>query len=286
MNIAIILTIGRDDSLADTILDGMHQVPDVVFRTSDQEVFFDFAKTADLILLIYGKKKTDVELAERIGRWDKTVFIDGSEVGKNNRYDSDVQKAVLQGTFPEYGRINADMLRRCALYFRREKPYIDGIIPLPFGIESSYVRWNETIKKDIDFCCVFGQDEFPLLRRYVREELEAFCAREGFTCWTKKTETPEEFHQILARSKVGISVGGGGFDTMRFWEILGNNRILMTETIDIDTPLHYKRIFQFNNLFDFREQLKKVSRSFSTDSSEYEKILLEHSSKTRAMTVI
>ena len=75
MNIAIILTIGRDDSLADTILDGMHQLPDVVFRTSDQEGFFDFAKTADLILLIYGKKKTDVELAERIGRWDKTVFM-------------------------------------------------------------------------------------------------------------------------------------------------------------------------------------------------------------------
>ncbi|MEK7615666.1 MAG: hypothetical protein AAB420_00490 [Patescibacteria group bacterium] len=287
MKIGIIMALGRDDSLADILIDGFRQISDVELRTSEQEGFFEFATTADLILLVYGKKKTDAELAEKIGRWDRTVFIDGSEVGENNRYDFSVQRDVLSGDFKEYGGIRFDMLQKCALYFRREKPYINGIIPLPFGIESSYVRWNENIKKDIDFCCVFGQDEFPLLRRHVREELEKFCKENGFTCWTKKTSTPEEFHQILARSKVGVSVGGGGFDTMRFWEILGNNCILMTETIDIDRKnLNYDRIHEFGNLFDFREQLKKISQSFAIDAAEYESIMADHSSKARALTVI
>ena len=140
------------------------------------------------------------------------------------------------------------------------------------------------------------QDEYPLLRRHVREELVKFCTKNNFSCHVEKTKTPEEFHQLLARAKVGISVGGGGFDTLRFWEILGNNCLLITETIDIypldSSELEYSRIWQFGNLFDFQSQLERVGRflieEYREDSlgDEYAAIMKAHSSVARVQTIL
>ncbi len=188
------------------------------------------------------------------------------------------------------------MKERCYLYFRREKPYIDGIVPLPFGIESRYIKYDKlTTKKDIDFVCVFGRDKRPLLRRFAKEILIKFCEKEKFTYRVSETNNQDEFLNILARAKVGISVGGGGFDTARFWEILGNNCLLLTENIDIyqsdDDSLEFQNIFQFNNLYDFMYELKKIGRLLRTDYAAeryidvYDSILLKHSTRARILTV-
>ncbi|MDD5165082.1 MAG: hypothetical protein PHG25_00900 [Candidatus Pacebacteria bacterium] len=273
------------------------------------EAEFDaFARSAHLIILPFGKNTTNYELAEKIGRWDKTVFVDGGELGKDRRYDTTIRAQVEEMTYDGFGKIYADMLSKCALYFRREKPYIKGIIPLPFGIESRYlVQFDPTKKRNIDFCCIFGQDEYPILRRHATKVLEKFCKKNGFICQTKKTKgfTFEDdqkvagrdpFYEILSRSKVGISIGGGGFDTARFWEILGNDCMLLTETIDIyekdSTALNYKGIIQFKDLVDFEEKLVQVAGFLKngynqTDrSGEYAEIIKMHSSKARAMTVL
>lgn len=313
MKIAVLPTLGRFDTLADTVCDGLLQLEiagKLEFQLADPidphlslddhilsaEAFAEYARRADLIFLFYGKKKSNTDLVDKLGLWEKTCFFDGSEVGLNNRFDFAIQQAVLNGTYKNYGRVQEDMLQQCPFYFRREKPYRDGIVPLPFGIESSYVRYQPDIKKDIDFVCVFGQDEYPLLRRYVREELMRFCSKYGFSYHVEKTKTPEEFHQLLARAKVGVSVGGGGFDTLRFWEVLGNNCLLMTETIDIYQPdskeLDYSRIWQFGNLYDFRYQLERVSSFLRTEyrqdnlTDEYEAVIEAHSSIARVLEIL
>ena len=135
-----------------------------------------------------------------------------------------------------------------------------------------------------------------MLRRHVRESLEKYCQENNFTCVTKKTKTPEEFYKFLARAKVGVSVGGGGFDTFRFWEILGNNCLLMTEKIAIFEPgslaLDYRRIYQFDDLFDFQTQIDKIGHYLRTQYSqtdlkdEYETILVEHNSIARVNKII
>lgn len=310
--IAVLPTLGRGDTLTNTVCDGLMQLERdglLSFRLADpvdtylglddhvvtSDAFADYARTADLVLLSYGKKKTNSELVDKLDVWGKTIFIDGSEVGKNNRFDSSIQKAVLDGTYMEYGGIRDDILKKCRLYLRREKPYRDGIIPFPYGIESSYIRYQKSMKKDIDFVCVFGQDEYPLLRRYVREEVIRFCGENDFSYYVEPTKTPEEFRQLLARAKVGVSVGGGGFDTLRFWEIMGNNCLLMTETIDIYQPdsreLAYKRIWQFGNLFDFRYQLERLGHFIRSDyeidnlTEEYRAILEAHSSVARVQGI-
>jgi anaerobic ribonucleoside-triphosphate reductase len=101
---------------------------------------------------------------------------------------------------------------------------------------------------------------------------------------------------LLARAKVGISVGGGGFDTARFWEILANNCLLLTESIDIyqsdSKELNYKRVYQFKNLYDFKNQLEKVAGLLRNGYDqlslmpEYLKILEEHSAKHRVETIL
>ncbi len=325
--IAIIGPTEASDVLADTIFDGLLTLqktfPELSFYIPKEhnytsplqlsghelstEDFVEYAQTADLIFLMFSKRFTNFALAEMIGRWDKTIYIDGSELGKNRRYDSVIQKMVLDGTFEGNGRINAEMVEKSALYFRREKPYIENIIPLPFGVESRYLQeYFKDIKKDIDFFCVFGQDEYPPMRKYARDLVKDFCAKNNFTCHTEVTEGfsfdagkkagRSEFYRLLARSKVGISIGGGGYDTGRFWEILGNNCILLTETIDIYTPdsdaLRYERIHQFTNIYDLDSQLNKIGTFLRNGynhckmDSEYSAIMKKHSSVARVMEIL
>jgi hypothetical protein len=272
--------------------------------------FIRYASEADLIILLWSKRGTGTDLAGKIGLWGKTVFLDGSEIGKNGRHDRLIRESIIAGTYAGQGRIDEKMLQRCALYFRREKPYIRGIIPLPFGIETRYLsRYDPGKRRDIDFTCIFGQEEYPVLRRRVRERLEAFCRENSFTCATHSTrrhsffglfrtkaDGHEKFYDILSRSKVGVSVGGGGFDTLRFWEILANGCLLMTEKVDIyeegNKALDYKRVIQFKDIDDFDKKLGEVAAFLKNEydqdalAEEYENIMTAHSAKARVMAIL
>ena len=323
-SIAIILPDNNKDYLANTILDGFRAldgsgeynvqisprfvaIADYSDWELDDNAFIEFAKAADLILYIHAKYTTRA-LVDKIGLWDKTVCIDGSEVGYDNRYDAKIQSGLLDRTYRGSGSIQYDLLEKCRRYFRREKPYIKGVTPLPFGIENRFIKCDLGKKKDIDFACIFGQDEYPIMRRYSVEMLEKFCSKNGFICATAKTnsllnrdfrntKSQEKFYDILGRTKVGISIGGGGYDTLRFWEILANNCVLLTESIDIYNPnsdeLKFKRIFEFKNLFDFESRLEELGRLIRTGriqdylgQEEYAVILKKHSSAERVRSIV
>ncbi len=324
MKIAIVTPQKNGNYMVDTVLDGVHSLfleskeieyhftrgfphpfgSDVESHSLDREDFLLFAQSADIIFLGFHFNDFDTKFIEKIDRWERCIFVDGGEPKQNNRLDFLVQKNILNQTHRGPGGVLRDMYDRCALYLKREKPYFKDVIPFPFGIERRYVQ--PSIKKDIDFVCIFGQDEFPVLRRYVTELLEDFCKKNNFTYVTKKTQNftqdsrgilgREDFYTTLARAKVGISVGGGGFDTLRFWETLGNNCFLITERIDIFKPpaaeLNYSRIFQCNNLFDFAFYFEKVGALLkegylqSALEDEYKKILSRHSTKQRIIDVL
>lgn len=314
LKIAVITPIHKNDYLTDLIIDGLSRLvecgQDIIFKAPGgyngkvditdniltEEEFINFASGADLILFCWGKDNTNLDLACKINRFNQTVFLDGSEVGGNRRLDSQIQRQLLTGIYQGNGRVDNKLLEKCALYFKREKPYLPGVKPFPFGIESRYIAYSPEIKKDLDFVCVFGQEDYPPLRRYVRETLEDFCQKNNFICHTSKTDSQAEFYKLLARAKVGISVGGGGYDTARFWEILGNNCMLLTETIDIYEPgsdrLKFDRIWQFNNLFDFQYQLEKISKHLREKyeqaelEKEYEEILKHHSAWARVEEIL
>lgn len=326
--IAVVTPKNKNDYLTDTVIDGLldlrrennnlefyipssyqYDLGETDIRLNDSK-FLEFASGADLILFMRGKdnikknfifftlteNNTDYEKINKIDRFDKTVFIDGSELGGDRRYDSKIQKDLIEGIYGGRGAIELDMEKKCAMYFRREKPYIRNIIPFPFGIEREYKKYySDNINKDVDFFCVFGDSNYAPLRKEVRDILVDFCNKNNFTYFTEKTDK-DNFYKMLARSKVGISVGGGGFDTARFWEILGNNCILLTENIDIYEPnsnrLKYERIWQFKNSSEFRLNLDQIGKYLRNQydqgnlNPEYQTILNDHSSKSRVLEVL
>jgi hypothetical protein len=324
IKIAVILPFGRGHYTANTLLDGLFSLrqsgrldfkisPDYPAPFSlegaslSRELFSDYAKEADLIFLVYAKHGNNMELARSIDCFHKTIFIDGSELGGDRRYDAAIARAVVEGRYEGDGAIHAKMQKECPLYFRREKPYLDGIIPFPFGIERRYVRYNHNVKKDIDFVCIFGQEEYPALRKEAKEWLVAYCKKEGLVAVTEQTKGfsfddatkkagREDYYDFLARAKVGVSIGGGGFDTARFWEVLANNCILLTESIDIYEPgshaLSYSRIHQFKNMYDFAYHVKNITAFLRSgydpmaNFSEYENILSKHSSLARVEEIL
>jgi len=50
----------------------------------------------------------------------------------------------------------------------------------------------------------------------------------------------EEYFQLLARSKMGLSIRGAGFDTVRYWEIVAAKRLLVSETPYIHIPHNFE----------------------------------------------
>lgn len=324
MKIALITPEHKEDYLTNTIIDGLlalAETGDLNWATPvgyqsyldfsahqlERTAFIDFAKAADLIFLCWGKDNTNLSLAIEIDCFDKTIYIDGSEPGGNRRYDQAIQAKILAGDKATRGAIDRELLAKCPLYFRRERPYVEGIKPLPFGIERRYLTaYRPGQEKDIDFFCIFGQTEFPPLRAEVQQSLQKFCQAHNLKCVTEptsgfslsgdKSAGRDEFYQLLARSKVGISVGGGGFDTARFWEILANNCLLLTESIAIYKPgskeLKYQRIRPFKDLIEFEQQLEKMADYLQTEhpkaslNSEYQEILVQHSTKARVETIL
>ncbi len=331
--IAVVTPTQRDDFYVDTVLDGLSELqkenPNLEFYYPDyypssdnstyptpkgfskearmsREKLLSFAKGADLIILGHGKYGIDYDFVEEIDGWNKTVFIDGSEIGKNKWRDLTLQLEIIRGTYEGPGAPNKKMQKLCRAYFRREKPYTNGMIPFPLGIESRYSKhYDPNKEKDIDFACMFGQEDFPLTRKYAGELVEKFCKKNGFTYHTKKTHklpisrgplSQEKYLKTLARTKVGISTGAAGYDSRRFWEILGNNCLVIAERFDLFEPdsdaMNYKRIFQYNNLYDLEYQLEKVGEFLRNGYNqeglnvEYKEILKRHSTKARVMTII
>lgn len=292
--IAVIPPINKPDYTANTVIDGLIELQgEVEFRMLanptpfpvdeyilKEKDFVTYAKAADLVILCWGKNSTSLKVAEAINAWEKIVFVDGSELGKNNRFDQALQEKVLKMEYDGQGAIDKEMLAKCKRYFRREKPYVNGILPFPFGIERRYrTYFNQNSKRDIDFVCIFGQEDYPKMRKEVRLIVEDFSKKNGFKSATKKTSGftfddnyktagRDEFYQLLSRAKVGVSVGGGGYDTARFWEIYGNGCLLLTEKIDIEMPegqgLDYSRIVEFKDTEEFKIKLEEVAQKIKT----------------------
>lgn len=326
--IAVVTPTERDDFYCDTVLDGLWWIwrenPELAFRYPDyyphpfekeftkkfglsKKELFNFAKNADMIILSHGKYGRDDAFIDALNEWNKTVYVDGSEIGKNKWREPELQMQIIKGEYMGRGAPDKEMQKKCRLYFRREKPYTNGMIPFPLGIESRFMKYYDSSKeKDIDFSCIFGQELYPITRKYTTELTEKFCKENGFICHTKKTYklpliergpySPDKSHEIWARTKVGVSTGAAGYDSRRFWEILGNNCLVIAERFDLYEPdsdaMNYKRIFQYNNLYDFEYQLKKVGEFLRSGynqkdlDEEYQEILKRHSTKARAMTII
>jgi len=108
-----------------------------------------------------------------------------------------------------------------------------GLVPLPFGWVGPLPARRPT-EYDVAFLSTPTSD----VRMDVRSQLERLAAEgvrvrlleEGeFLDWAT-------YMDVLTRSRIGVSVRGGGFDTYRYWEIAAAGALLLAETPRIVIP--------------------------------------------------
>lgn len=77
----------------------------------------------------------------------------------------------------------------------------------------------------------------------------------------------EDHYQLLGRSKMGLSIRGSGFDTVRYWEVVASKTLLISENPSITIPNNFEHekhaIFCRPDLSDLVDLVKRYVRDDS-----------------------
>jgi len=192
---------------------------------------------------------------------DKIVYIDGSE-WTSTGYRSEKQKD-LSALNPEIRRgdpwINAEMLKNCGHYLKRETYPVDvksGIIPFPFSMSKRHVV--DTLDKDIDVMCVFGQNQTGL-----RRQVEDSCKKMSEIFSEKRfivsnSLRPDQYLEALRRSRIVIDAWGGGDTCDRFYEAVGSKACCLYQSYNIVNPDPYEDMehaVEYRSIEEFEHKL-------------------------------
>lgn len=92
-----------------------------------------------------------------------------------------------------------------------------------------------------------------------------------------------EYYALFGRSKMALSIRGGGFDTLRYWEIVASGTLLLSEQPDIEIPnnfVHGKHALFFrpdlSDLVDLVRAYAGDARACAAMAAEGYKHLLQH----------
>lgn len=100
----------------------------------------------------------------------------------------------------------------------------------------------------------------------------------------------EDYFELLAQSKMALSIRGAGFDTVRYWEIVASKRLLVSETPYIHIPHNFEHgkhaLFCRPDLSDLvdivRASLKDEACRQSMIEQAYQHLLRYHTCEQRA----
>lgn len=100
----------------------------------------------------------------------------------------------------------------------------------------------------------------------------------------------EPYRSLLCRSKMALSVRGGGFDTLRYWEIVASKTLLVSEPPDIVIPHNFEHghhaMFCRHDLRDLPAIVRRLRDDDMTRSqmveAAYQHLLAFHTSERRA----
>lgn len=192
-------------------------------------------KDYDLVILAATKPdsfKTYMKFAHKIPTRVPIVWIDG---GDRPEIGGDLERLAEPSLLEE-----AQSIRDFDIIFKREmkisKNYAENVIPLTFGFNLS--RLPKTIPKSSKYDVAFWAGESHPIRSKALSLLE-----DNFDCNSNGTTKGANFDNFnrkgvfyleeLSSCKINISLRGGGFDTLRYWEIPAVGSLLLSEPADI-----------------------------------------------------
>jgi hypothetical protein len=269
---------------------------------------FDFdskteIKVDDFDLVVFGSLRPDVSnivkniLKECIKRGVISVFLDGED-------DPFVRNIYFQGVNFYFKRETLISFQNIA--FKKRSPRlifqllktrsivplgfsnIFNVMPLTFGI----IDYGFKPVKEKEFDVSFIATPTSKWRLQVNTFLKKYVKKRKLKAFIGYGLNLLEYMKFLSKSKISISVRGGGFDTYRYWEIPYANSMLLSEMPDIIIPNNFKEgvsasffknIDELKNKLDFYIKKEEVLEM----AEEGRKLLMKkHTSIARAKQML
>ncbi len=199
------------------------------------------------------------------------VMIDGEDDSRI-RYEIAETCDVKLYFKREYIWINDKKVRRLRDYynyvrsFHYNKELFRITYSLPFSVIMESLPKLEGIKKDFDVSLrgfVWSRESRKrLLALQKLQRMGSIHFTGGIYTLGDTTSrvSPDEYYREVMRSRIAVSIRGGGFDTCRFWEIPACRTLLLSEKPDIDIPAGFEHgkhaVFCQNDLSDLTALVK------------------------------
>ena len=223
----------------------------------------------------------------------KTVFIDGGdwpEIGGDLKRLHDNQI---------YNRVTGK--RPFDIIFKREffknTQYEKNIFPLPFSINANLYNNIQVLpfKYDVSFWAVESHpirtQALSLLENHFDCLENGTVLNQNFRRYKRKGK---RYFEELVRSRILLNMRGAGWDTLRYWEIFGLQRFMLSQRLDILIPHDFeenKEIVYFNNdLSDLEDlcnfYLKNEALREKIAVKAHQKAIIYHTDVARARYIL
>jgi hypothetical protein len=169
----------------------------------------------------------------------KTIFLDGGDVAE---IGGDLKRLHN----PEIYNAAASK-RPFDIIFKREylknTSYEPHIHPLPFSINPRI--YSQTKKQEFNYDVSFWAVESHQIRTQALTLMQDKfdCAANGSTrnqTFTTYKRKGQFYFDELSRCKILLNFRGGGWDTLRYWEVMGLGRFMITQELGIVIPNDYQ----------------------------------------------
>jgi len=233
------------------------------------------------------------EVLPQLSKTVKTVFIDGSDLAE---IGGDLTRLNNSEIYNEV--INQ---RPFDIIFKREylktETYDSNIFPLPFSVNMNKYKHikSQQYKYDVSFWAI----ESHPIRTQVLELLQnKFDCKENGTITNQTFSTYKRkgdfYFEELKACKVNLNFRGNGWDTLRYWEVVGLKSFMISQKLDIVIPNdfeHEKEIIHCaQDLSDLEDlckyYLKHEDKRIQLADNAYKKALDYHTDEQRARYIL
>lgn len=241
-------------------------IPSILNRSIDKPDFlFVASNRPDCI-------KSYLEILPKIPPTTKTIFIDGGD-------RSEIGGDIVRLTGNEQLRKDFLETRPFDFVFKREyikgKDYPANVNPLPISFNFNKLPANISLKKkyDVAFWAVASHEIREKVFDLLESEFDFSENGSGRGQVMKKYKRKGNFYfRELAATKISLNFRGGGWDTLRYWEVPAVGACMLSQKLDMIIPNDFVPNKHILNCENDLSDLEEVCEFYLKNDSKREKI--------------
>jgi hypothetical protein len=268
------------------------------WRDLRQRFDFNFLKEADLVVVASAKPETFKsyqQIQSQIPSSCPIIFLDGGD-------RPEIGGDLIRLNDPEiYGQVTKK--RAFDFIFKREYLLGDShpanVFPLPFAINPDLFSSVRNLSLPLIYDVTFWAVESDAVRSKALALIENLwdCRQNGTErnqSFKKYDRKGNNYLKALLQAKVTLNFRGVGWDTLRYWEVTGLGRFLLSQKPQIIIPENFRDGQEIAFCKDDLSDLVELCEYYLKNDSAREKIaaaakawsLAHHTAAKRAETVL